>query len=87
MITKINPEDQFGQHMAAHFEEIGLNTQHVLTSTDAPTGAATITVDREGKNCISVCMGANSLLSVQDIDNARRTIEDGEPLHPQLCCC
>lgn len=77
MITKVNPEDQFGQHMTAHFENIGLNTQHVLTCKDAPTGAATITVDREGKNCISVCMGANSLISVQDIEDARDTIENG----------
>ena len=78
MITKINPEDQFGQHMTSHFEGIGLNTEHVLACTDAPTGAATITVDLDGKNCISVCMGANSLITEQDIEDARQTIEHGE---------
>ena len=80
MITKINPEDQFGQHMTAHFKSIGLNTEHVLTCTDAPTGAASITVELDGKNSISVCMGANSLITEQDIEDARQTIQDGSAL-------
>jgi len=84
MITKVNPFDSFGKEMKLNFEAQGVDTRHVLETQDAPTGAAAIHVDSNGSNQIAVVMGANNLITVEDVESARSTVAAAKLLVCQL---
>jgi ribokinase len=55
----------------------GVDVTHVLRG-DAPTGTAIVLVDRQtGENQIAVVPGANTLVSVEQVDSALRVLEPG----------
>src|SRR5262245_37830429 len=50
--------DSFGQDTLAHYRATGLDTTHVRTDGEHPTGVAANLVDDEARNCIIVVPGA-----------------------------
>jgi ribokinase len=74
MVTKLG-EDLFGRDYLDNFRALGLDTTQVLMTSDASTGVAAIWVDgATGNNQIIVVLGANELLSPDDVARARGAI-------------
>jgi ribokinase len=70
IITKVG-EDLFGQDTRKNFVECSVDTTYVYTTPDSFTGVAPIWVEvSSGNNAIIVAMGANELLTPEDIENA-----------------
>ncbi len=75
MITKVG-EDIFGEDTRKNFASYGIDTRYVYTTADSYTGVAPIWVDESsGNNAIIVAIGANDLLSAEDIEQARPALE------------
>ena len=83
MVTKVG-EDVFGGGTKENLEKYGINTRHVLTSKDAFSGVAPITVIPEGQNQIVIVSGANNLLTDSEIESARKDITESAYLVCQL---
>ncbi|MGQ0569573.1 MAG: ribokinase [Armatimonadota bacterium] len=62
----------------------GIDVRHVRTDDSAATGVAFITVDASGHNTIVVAAGANTRLSVADVETARDAISASQALLLQL---
>lgn len=62
--------DLFGQQAIDGFRQAGIDTRHILTDGDHPSGVALIIVDDRGENCITVAPGANGHLQPADLDAA-----------------
>jgi len=65
--------DLFGQQAIDGFGREGIDTRHILTDSDYPSGVALINVDAHGENCITVAPGANAHLRPADVDAALQT--------------
>ncbi|WP_431278976.1 ribokinase [Leifsonia poae] len=61
--------DSDGDAMRSSLERAGVDIRNVRT-VDEPTGTALIVVDAAGENQIAVCEGANSAVSIDDVDFA-----------------
>lgn len=66
--------DMFGDQSLANYAKDNLNTEFVFRDAESPSGAAIITVDAKGENCIVVASGANNNLSSDDINKASHYI-------------
>ena len=73
MISKLG-NDAIGDNYMENFADVCMNTANVGRTDDASTGAAAIIVDGDGNNAIAVVMGANNLLTLEDVEAARPTI-------------
>ena len=69
MVAKVG-QDVFGEATFKNFNSFGVDTTHVKTVADAPTGVAPIFVEPNGQNRIIVVKGANDKLTPADIDAA-----------------
>ena len=69
MVAKVG-QDVFGEATFKNFNSFGVDTTHVKTVADAPTGVAPIFVEPNGQNRILVVKGANDKLAPADIDAA-----------------
>jgi ribokinase len=68
MVGRVGADDA-GQRMTASLVEAGVEVTHVVRTPAAPTGTATIPVERDsGENLILVVPGANAELAPHDID-------------------
>jgi len=76
--------DIFGNEAIKGFVADNINIEHIIRDTTAPSGVASIIVDRNGRNCIAVAGGANMNLSPADIEAAGRTIATADILVMQL---
>jgi len=76
--------DAFGESALENFQEEGINTRFIVRDPDAPSGVALIFVDANGENMIVVAPGANSRLSVEDVENAADAIRNSSALLLQL---
>ncbi|GAB4022132.1 ribokinase [Spirosoma migulaei] len=65
--------DIFGQQAVAGFKQEGINTTHILTDNEYPSGVALINVDAAGENCITVAPGSNAHLQATETDEALQT--------------
>ena len=72
MISKLG-NDAIGDNYMENFADVCMNTANVGRTDDASTGAAAIIVDGDGNNAIAVVMGANNLLTLEDVEAARPT--------------
>lgn len=63
-------DDLFGRQSLANFRKEGVDTRHITLSEGVASGVALITVDADGNNVIVVAPGANSALSVDDVERA-----------------
>ncbi len=63
-------DDVFGERALANFETDGLDARFIVRTAGSASGVALINVDEHGENSISVASGANTLLSIVDVDRA-----------------
>lgn len=59
--------DDFGRSATTLLKESGVSTQHITTDSQSNTGLATIGVDSNGENCITVIGGANMAVDENDV--------------------
>jgi len=82
-ISKVG-NDIFGKQASQLFDEEGINTYHVLSDDNLPSGVALITVDQAGENSIVVAAGANSNLYPADLEDALAEISKSTIVLMQL---
>lgn len=83
LVAKVG-DDIFGMEAEKGFSDSGISTEYLLKDHDEPSGVALIMVDEKGENTISVAPGANSRLSVDDIDEAGEALAGAGYLLMQL---
>lgn len=70
IVAKVG-EDSFGQDVRKNFIELSVDTTYLYTTSDSFTGVAPIWVEESsGHNAIIVAMGANELLTPEDVEAA-----------------
>lgn len=82
-VSKVG-NDVFGKQSAQLFDEEGINTFHVLSDEELPSGVALITVDDAGENSIVVASGANANLLPGDLSEALEAIGSASIVMMQL---
>jgi ribokinase len=83
MIARVG-DDSFGGLMRQNLAADGIDTTHVLATSDCSSGVALIGVDASGANQIIVVPGANGRLSVADVRACESTIASAQALVVQL---
>ena len=76
-------KDIFGDEAVARYAEYGIDTSYIVRK-DIPSGVALIMVDGNAQNSISVALGANNELTIEDVMPALDTIEEGDIVLLQL---
>lgn len=75
--------DIFGDAALNSYQNFGIDTTHIVRK-DIPSGVALIMVDSKGQNCISVALGANNALNIEDVLPALESVESGDIVLLQL---
>ena len=75
--------DMFGDAAVAAYNRFGIDTTYIARK-DTPSGVALIMVDGAGQNSISVALGANNTLTVEDVMPALEQVESGDIVLLQL---
>jgi ribokinase len=83
MVSKLG-RDGFGDDTMANFARFGVDTAYVYRTDQAPSGVAPIAVDTTGHNTIIIVVGANALLTKQEIEASRPAIAEADVLVCQL---
>jgi len=83
MVGKVG-QDAFGEAAIAELKSACVDCTHVAQVTDASTGIATIFVDPEGNNSITVASGANAQMSAADVVAATDLIASASLMMLQL---
>jgi ribokinase len=76
--------DMFGERAIAGFVEDGIDVDHVVRDSAAPSGVALIFVARDGENSIAVASGANGRLAPADVERAAASFSGADVLVMQL---
>ncbi|AQG79954.1 ribokinase [Spirosoma montaniterrae] len=76
--------DVFGHQAVEQFRQEGIDSTHVLTDPQHPSGVALINVDAKGENCIAVAPGANHQLRPAEVLDALEQAPAGSLLLLQL---
>jgi ribokinase len=76
--------DIFGEQVLRNYREQGVDTTHVGTDPQRPTGTAAIVVDDQAQNAIIVVPGANLGLTPDDVRRAADAIRSADVLLCQL---
>ncbi|MEO3828973.1 ribokinase [Actinomadura sp. B10D3] len=77
-------DDGHGALLRAALAADGVALDHLVTTPDAPTGVALITIGPDGDNSIIVSPGANARLSPGDVEDAREMIAGAAVVSFQL---
>jgi len=77
-------DDIFARQSLSNFQKVGIHTDYVEQTDEAPSGVALITVDNAGDNVIVVAPGANLKLSPEDVKKAQLTIASSGAVAAQL---
>ncbi|MCP9948587.1 ribokinase [Actinomadura madurae] len=77
-------DDGHGALLRAALAADGVALDHLVTTPDAPTGVALITVGPDGDNSIIVSPGANARLGPGDVEDAREMIAGAAVVSFQL---
>ena len=83
MIGKVGP-DAFGDDAIESLKLAGVNCDSVMRTPDHSTGLATIFLDPEGNNSITVAPGANAQITTADIQASRDIISSAKIVMLQL---
>ena len=75
--------DMFGDAAVAAYQRFGIDTTYIARK-ETPSGVALIMVDGAGQNSISVALGANNTLTVEDVMPALEQVESGDIVLLQL---
>lgn len=76
--------DSFGDEAVGHLAAAGLRLDYLRRVSDTPSGLALIAVAASGENTIVVAPGANSLLSVRDVEQAAPALRAAQVVVAQL---
>jgi ribokinase len=76
--------DSFGDEAVGQLAAAGLRLDHLRRVPDSPSGLALIAVAAGGENTIVVAPGANSFLSVRDVDQAEQALRVAQVVVAQL---
>jgi len=76
--------DSYGEKAISELKNEGIGTEGITIDQNTPTGMASITVGHQGENCIVAVSGANSQLSLKDIENKNSIIAAADILLVQL---
>ncbi|HET6597014.1 MAG TPA: ribokinase [Anaerolineales bacterium] len=76
--------DSFGDESLAAYRQEGIHTDFVVQDPDIHSGVALIMVNAQGENLIGVGPGANSHLSVENVQSATTAIQEADCLLLQL---
>ncbi|MFW6773029.1 PfkB family carbohydrate kinase [Nocardioides sp. CPCC 205120] len=76
--------DGEGAAYRARLDGLGVDTAHLVTDPDAPTGSATILVDEGGENSIVVVTGANGAVDGSDVAGAEAVLAAADVVLTQL---
>lgn len=82
-ITKIG-KDSKADFMLEDFKEANIDMSYLMTSEEADTGQAFITVDAQGQNTIYVYGGANMTITPEDVEQASEAITQADYIVSQL---
>ncbi|MFH5884675.1 ribokinase [Halalkalibaculum sp. DA3122] len=77
-------DDDLGRSSIENYKEEGINTDNILIDNEEPTGVALITVNKKGENKIVVAPGANSTLTVNEIEQLSDLISSASVIVLQL---
>lgn len=77
-------DDNAGRQSIAAFGDADIDTAHILVTSDAPTGAATIFVDADGSNMIGIAAGANACVTPALVESWTSIIANADALLLQL---
>lgn len=77
-------DDAYGAAALALLEGEGVDISLVRRMPNVPTGVGFITIDANGDNAIAVDLGANRLLSPEDVDRAEEVIAAADVVLAQL---
>lgn len=84
MITKVGKDD-FAKAMFEHYKKVGISDKYVFETDKAGTGAAPIIIHKErGENRIAVILGANALLTKEEVASAEEEIAKSDVLLTQF---
>ena len=67
-------DDDAGETLRSSLEADGVDTTHLRTDSEAPSGIALIGVDANGDNAIVVSPGTNARVGPEDVQAAKATI-------------
>ena len=76
-------KDIFGEEAVERYQHLGIDTSYIVHK-ETPSGVALIMVDTAAQNTISVALGANNELSLDDVMPALDTVEEGDIVLLQL---
>lgn len=76
-------KDIFGEEAVARYKSYGIDTTYIVRK-DTPSGVALILVDASAQNSISVALGANNELMLEDVMPALDIVEEGDIVLLQL---
>ncbi len=68
--------DSYGKDALALYEKIGISTELITVDKTIHSGISVILIDRDGRNMISVALGANLKITREDIDRAAPMLRD-----------
>lgn len=77
-------DDIFGRQAVEGFKAEGIDTGHIITDAENPSGVALILVDDKGENSIAVASGANGNLQVDELKELIDQIQEGDIVLLQL---
>lgn len=77
-------DDQMGRVLVDSLKKDGVQAEHVMVKPQTATGVASIVVDDEGRNSITVAPGANYQLTAEDIRNKETVIRNSNLVLLQL---
>ena len=77
-------DDSFGQNILATCLKEGMDDTAVVLHPDSPCGTAMIYIDENSDNTIGIAMGANALLSVEQVEKAESAIAESGILMLQM---
>ena len=73
-------KDIFGNEALQNFKNEGFDTRYIYIDKENPTGVAPIFVEESGENIIAVVPGANSYLTIEDVERAKDRIRNADVL-------
>ncbi|TBL77665.1 ribokinase [Paenibacillus thalictri] len=76
--------DLFGEKLLCSLQDCGVDTQWVKVTAEAPTGTTVATVDSAAENTLIVAIGANRLLTIEDVEAGMERIRQSTVLLVQM---
>lgn len=76
-------DDLFGRDTAVRMKQDGIDARLIVDKAE-PSGTALIMVDENGQNCISVALGANGIMTPEDVRPKISDISEASALLMQL---